>query len=80
MGKYKLFLIKKDYIMEPAREPNFKTKFYEDVGDPLAGFRKQYRGGALDKKGKEAFAKDPDVLQAEREEKLKKDEYNNRGY
>jgi len=53
-----------------AKTPNFNSEFYEDEGDLLAGFRKKNGGARMTKKGVDAFAKDPDVLQAERQEKL----------
>jgi len=52
------------------------SEFYEDAGDQLAGFRKQYRGARKNTKGKDPFANDPDVLQSQREEKLKDDSDN----
>jgi len=56
-----------------------KNEFYEDVGDPLATFRKHHKGGAMDskkKKGKDPFRNDPDSLQGKRQEKLEKDQNN----
>ena len=62
--------------MREIDKPNFKSEFYEDAGDPLAEFRKKCRGPAVGKKGKDPFANDPDVLQAQREEKLIEDSRN----
>jgi len=59
--------------MQQAKKPNFDSDFYEDVGDPLAGFRKKHRGGRINKKGKDPFSKDPDVMQAARQDKLQKE-------
>lgn len=53
-----------------AKKPNFNSEFYEDEGDLLSEFRKKNRGARSLIKGVDAFAKDPDVLQAERQEKL----------
>jgi len=55
--------------MEP-KTTNFNSEFYEDEGDLLSEFRKKNRGARYLIKGVDAFAKDPDVLQAERQEKL----------
>ena len=60
-------------------EPNFNSEFYEDEGDPLAAFRKQYRGAVVGKNGVDPFKDDPDVLQSNREEKLREGERNS-GY
>lgn len=54
------------------------SEFYEDAGDLLADFRKLYRGGAIDKNGKDPFDKDIDVIQSVRETKLRDQENNNR--
>jgi hypothetical protein len=53
-----------------AKKPQFSSAFYEDAGDLLAGFRKINGGARIAKKGADAFAKDPDVLQSQRQEKL----------
>ena len=55
-----------------SKKPNFKSEFYEDAEDPLNGFRKQYGGARFKKKGGDPFAKDPDVVQSQRQEKLTK--------
>jgi len=52
-------------------KPNFNSEFYEDAGDPLAEFRQKHGGAKINRKGKDPFANDPDVLQSQREEKLK---------
>lgn len=57
-------------------EPNFNSEFYEDEGDPLAAFRKQYRGAVVGKNGVDPFKDDPDVIQSRREEKLRESEKN----
>jgi hypothetical protein len=71
------FAMRGNYIMS-SEELN--SEFYEEVGDPLAAFRRTYGGAMRDDKGKDPFAKDPDVLQSEREEKLREQESNNRQY
>ena len=58
--------------MEP-RKPKFSGAFYEDAGDLLAGFRKKHGGARFVKKGGDPFAKDPDVVQSERQSKLVND-------
>lgn len=52
------------------------SDFYEDAGDLLADFRNRYGGAVPDKKGKDPFAGDPDVMQAEREAKLYEQQQN----
>ena len=53
-----------------SQKPNFNSKFYEDAGDLLAGFRKKNPGARFGKKGKDPYSKDPDVLQSQRQDKL----------
>jgi len=60
-------------------DPKFNIDFYEDESDPLATFRKHYGGGVVGKNGIDPFNHDPDVLQSEREEKLREAERNS-GY
>lgn len=55
--------------MEPKKS-NLNSAFYEEAGDLLAGFRKKNGGARIIDKGGDPFAKDPDVLQAQRQEKL----------
>ena len=55
--------------MEPTKK-KFNSEFYEDVGDPLAEFRKKNGGARFVKGGKDPFARDPDVMQAKRQQKL----------
>lgn len=62
-------------------ESNMNSEFYEDAGDPLAAFRKVYRGAVVGKNGEDPFKNDPDVAQSVREDKLREDERSNRaGY
>lgn len=46
------------------------TRFYENVGDPLAAFRARYGGGKTRKDGKDPFGLDPDIIQSKRTDKL----------
>lgn len=55
-------------------EEKYDNEFYEDAGDILAGFRKQHGGGFIEKNGKDPFAKDPDMIQSGRDDKLKEAE------
>lgn len=64
--------------MKPEK-PSLIEDFYENVGDPLAGFRRRNGGAIVNKKGKDPFAKDPDVVQAQRQQKLEKDIENQLG-
>lgn len=54
-------------------------EYYEDAGDPLALFRARNGGGFIEKKGKDPFAKDLDVMQAERTKKMEED-FRNAGF
>jgi hypothetical protein len=59
-----------------------KTKledYYEDAGDPLATFRAINGGGFIEKNGKDPFAKDVDILQSERTQKME-DDFRNAGF
>jgi hypothetical protein len=56
-----------------SKKPKFNSDFYEEANDVLAGFRKQYGGARFLKKGGDPFAKDPDVVQSQRQEKLVKE-------
>lgn len=59
-----------------------KTKledFYEDVGDPLASFRAIHGGGFIEKNENDPFAKDVDVIQSERTQKME-DDFRNAGF
>ena len=56
-----------------TRKPNLSGAFYEEVEDVLAPFRKKYGGARFDKKGQDPFAKDPDIIQSQRQEKLGQD-------
>ena len=50
------------------------SQYYEEVGDPLAGFRKIIPGGLPYKDGKDdGWHKDPDWVQHIREKKLNDD-------
>jgi hypothetical protein len=60
-------------------EKSTLSDFYEEVPDPLADFRNKYGGGIYEKNGKDPFAKDVDVMQAERDRKLQEDQ-SNMGY
>jgi len=51
-------------------EKGSDERFYESVGDPLAGFRQIYGGGKLRKDGKDPFGLDPDIIQSKRTDKL----------
>ncbi len=61
------------------KKPSNKDEFYEDAGDLLADFRKQYPGAVQKKKNskKNPFDDDPDVIQAERQTKLEDQQKNN---
>lgn len=52
-------------------EEKYDNDFYEDAGDLLSDFRKQHGGGFIEKDGKDVFAKDSDILQAARDDKLR---------
>lgn len=55
-------------------EEKYDNDFYENVGDLLADFRKQGGGGIIEKDGKDPFAKDPDIIQSGRDDKLREAE------
>jgi hypothetical protein len=55
-------------------EEKYDNDFYEDAGDLLVDFRKHNSGGFIEKDGKDPFAKDSDVIQSEREDKLRDSE------
>lgn len=55
------------------------SDYYEEAGDPLAAFRAKYGGGFIEKNGKDPFAKDIDVIQSERTQKME-DDFRNAGF
>lgn len=55
------------------------TDYYEEEGDPLAQFRARYGGGFVESEGNVPFAKDIDVIQAERTDKMDED-FRNAGF
>lgn len=58
-------------------QEKYENDFYEEVGDILSPFRKQYGGALIGKNGADPFEKDPDSIQGDHDEKLRDKQSNN---